>query len=83
MVVGEAGIVVVVGLIAGIAVGTAMAFLLVRVLRPLFVLDPGTTVAVGDVAGLAALVLAAALVSALAATAILRRLDPTSLLRET
>ncbi|HEY8217816.1 MAG TPA: FtsX-like permease family protein [Acidimicrobiia bacterium] len=83
LVVGEAGIVVVSGLVAGIAVGTAMAFLLVRILRPLFVLDPGTTFATGDVAGLAALVLAAGILSALAATAILRRLDPTSLLRET
>jgi ABC-type lipoprotein release transport system permease subunit len=83
MVVGEAGVVVVAGLAAGIAVGTGMAFLLVRILRPIFVLEPGTTFATGDVAGLAALVLVAGLVAALAATAILRRLDPTSLLRET
>jgi ABC-type antimicrobial peptide transport system permease subunit len=83
MVVGEAAVVVVAGLIAGIAIGTGMAFLLVRILRPIFVLEPGTTFATGDVAGLAALVLVAGVVSALAATSILRRLDPTSLLRET
>ena len=83
MVVGEATVVVVAGLVAGIAVGTGMAFLLVRILRPIFVLEPGTTFATGDVAAMAALVLVAGVVSALAATAILRRLDPTSLLRET
>jgi putative ABC transport system permease protein len=82
MVVGEATVVVVAGLVAGIAVGTGMAFLLVRILRPIFVLEPGTTFATGDVAAMAALVLLAGVVSALAATSILRRLDPTSLLRE-
>jgi putative ABC transport system permease protein len=60
MVVGEAGVVVLGGLVAGLVVGTGMAFLLVRILRPLFVLDPGTTF-----------------------PAILRRLAPTELLRET
>ena len=67
MVVGEAGVVVVAGLVAGIVVGTGMAFLLVRILRPIFVLEPGTTFATGEVAGLAALVLVAGVVSALAA----------------
>ena len=41
LVVGEAGAVVVCGLAAAIVVGTVMAFLLVHILRPLFVLDPG------------------------------------------
>ena len=83
LVMGEAGVVVAAGLLAGIAVGIGMAFLLVRVLRPLFVLDPGANVPVGDLALLVALVIVAAVVSTLAATAILRRLEPTTLLRET
>jgi ABC-type antimicrobial peptide transport system permease subunit len=82
LVVGEAGAVVACGLVAAIVVGTVMAFLLVHILRPLFVLDPGTTLPVGEIATLITLVLAAALVSALGATAILRRLEPAELLRE-
>jgi len=82
MVVGEAGFVVICGLVAAVVVGTGMAYLLVHVLRPLFLLDPGTTFPVGEIVALVALVLAAALVSALAATAILRRLEPAELLRE-
>ena len=82
LVVGEAGAVVVCGLAAAIVVGTVMAFLLVHILRPLFVLDPGTTLPIGEIALLITLVLVAALVSALSATAILRRLEPAELLRE-
>jgi ABC-type lipoprotein release transport system permease subunit len=82
LVVGEAGAVVACGLVAAIVVGTLMAFLLVHILRPLFVLDPGTALPVGEIATLITLVLAAALVSALGATAILRRLEPAELLRE-
>ncbi len=82
LVLGEAALVAACGLAAGVAVGTGMGYLFVHVLRPLFILDPGFTFAAGRVAELAALVAAAALVSALVATAILRRLSPTELLRE-
>jgi putative ABC transport system permease protein len=83
LVLGEAGLVAISGLAAGLAVGTGMAFLLVHVLRPLFILDPGVTFPAGRIALLAGLTLAATLVSALTATAMLRRLRPTELLRET
>ena len=58
------------------------AFLLVQVLRSLFILPPGVAV---PVSGLAALVLAtaaAALVCAVVALAMLRRVRPTEILRE-
>ncbi len=82
LVLAEAAVVVVCGLVAGLLVGAGVAFLLVHILRALFILDPGVTVPSGRLAMLAALVLAAALVSGLAATEILRRLKPTEILRE-
>jgi putative ABC transport system permease protein len=82
LVVGEAGAVVLCGLVAALVVGAGMAALLVHILRPLFVLDPGTSFPLGEIGLLVALVIAAALVSALAATSILRRLEPAELLRE-
>jgi putative ABC transport system permease protein len=78
----EAALVAVSGLAAGLLVGTGMAYLLVYVLRPLFILDPGLAFPAWGVGGLAALALAATLVSALAASAALSRLRPTELLRE-
>ncbi len=71
------------GLAGGVLVGSGLAYLMIRVLRPLFVLDPHLALAPPRIAILAALASAAALVSALAATAILRRLKPTEILRET
>ena len=56
---------------------------MVHVLRPLFILDPRLTLPARELAMLAGLAMAAALLSALAATAILRRLSPTEILRET
>lgn len=82
LVLGEAAVVAVCGLVSGIAVGTGMAYLLVHVLRPLFVLDPVEVLPVADVATLATLALAATAASALTGTAILRRLKPMELLRE-
>lgn len=82
LVLGETAVVAICGLVSGIAVGTAMGFLLVHILRPLFVLDPGVTLSLIATATLVGLVLAATLASALAATALLRRLRPTELLRE-
>ena len=82
LVLGEIAPVAIYGLASGLLVGVATGWLLVRVLRPLFILDPGPTVAVADLGGLAALILGAALASTLAATVLLRRLRPTEILRE-
>jgi putative ABC transport system permease protein len=82
LVLGEATVVAAGGVLAGLAVGVGMAALLVRVLRPLFVLDPSMPFPAADIALPAALACAAALASALAATAALRRLKPAELLRE-
>ncbi|HWT25005.1 MAG TPA: ABC transporter permease, partial [Solirubrobacteraceae bacterium] len=83
LVLGEAGLVALCGLAAGLAVGTGSAYLLVGALRPLFILDPPVTFPLGGVATLAGLAAAGTLAAALAATAMLRRLRPTELLRET
>jgi putative ABC transport system permease protein len=83
LVFGEAALVAVCGLAAGLLVGTGMAYLLVHILRPLFILDPGVTFSPGEIATLVGLAIAATVVSALAAVAILSRLRPTELLRET
>ena len=82
LVLGEALLVGVCGLAAGIVVGAGVGYLMVHILRPLFILDPGTVLPVGRVAALAGIAIAATLGSALAATALLRRLNPTELLRE-
>jgi putative ABC transport system permease protein len=82
LVLGEAALVAVCGLVAGLLVGVGIGSLLVHVLRPLFILRPEFTIPAGDLALLAGLALAATVISSLAATAILRRLKPTELLRE-
>jgi putative ABC transport system permease protein len=83
LVLGEAAIVAVGGAVTGALAGTAMASLLVHVLRPLFVLDPSLTVPMARIALLALLPAASALVAAAAGTLVLRRLHPAELLRET
>jgi putative ABC transport system permease protein len=83
LVLGEAALVALCGLVAGLVVGTVIGSLLVHVLRPLFILRPEFTIPAGDLALLAALALVATVISSLVATAILRRLKPTELLRET
>jgi putative ABC transport system permease protein len=82
LVLAEAALVAVCGLAAGLIVGSGIAFLLVHILRALFVLDPAVTFPAGHIAMLSILVLTATLVSGLAATEILRRLKPTEILRE-
>jgi putative ABC transport system permease protein len=82
LVLAEAGLIAVGGLAAGLVVGTGMAYLLVHVLRPLFILDAVLTFETGTIATLTGVAMAAALVSALGAAAMLRRLKPTELLRE-
>jgi putative ABC transport system permease protein len=82
LVLAEAALVAVSGLVVGMLVGAAMAFLLIHVLRPLFILDPEITFAAGRIVVLAGLAAAATIASAVTAVAILRRLKPTELLRE-
>jgi putative ABC transport system permease protein len=82
LVLGEAALVALLGLLAGMAVGTGMGLLLMHVLRPLFVLEPSVSFSAGDIATLIAVVVTAALASAGVAIAVLRRLNPTEVLRE-
>jgi putative ABC transport system permease protein len=82
LVIGEVALVAACGLAAGLLVGTGMAALLVHVLRPLFILDPGITFPAAELARLAVLLLGATLAATLAASAILARLRPAELLRE-
>ena len=79
---GEAAFVAVSGLLGGLLAGTGLGVLLVKVLQPLFILAPRTTIAVGDGALLAGLVLVATLISVAAALTILRALRPSEILRE-
>jgi putative ABC transport system permease protein len=83
LVAGEAALVTIGGLAAGTLVGLGMAALLVHVLRPLFVLAPELAFPLGDIALLAALALAATVVSSLIAALMLRRMRASELLRET
>jgi putative ABC transport system permease protein len=78
----EAGGVVVLGCLVGLLVGAGMAFFLVNVLRPLFVLRPPVLLPATEIAALAALVLGVSLVASLLATALVNRLRPTELLRD-
>ncbi len=82
LVLGEAAFVGGSGLLAGALVGTVLGLLLVLILKPLFILPPLATVPVGDAALLGGLVVAAVLLSGLAALTILRRLSPSEVLRE-
>jgi putative ABC transport system permease protein len=78
----EAGGVVVLGCVAGLLVGSAMAWFLVNVLRPLFVLRPPLLVPADEIATLAALVVGVSLIASLAASRLVNRLRPTELLRD-
>ncbi len=78
----EAGGVVVFGCVAGWLVGGGMAWFLVNVLRPLFVLRPPVVIPPTGIATLTALVLGVSLLASLAATSLINRLPPTELLRD-
>ncbi|HVF77898.1 MAG TPA: FtsX-like permease family protein [Solirubrobacteraceae bacterium] len=82
LVLGEAAVVALSGVVAGVLVGTGMAALLVHVLRGLFILPPSLALPVLQIALLAGLAGGATLGSAFMATAMLRRMRPTELLRE-
>ncbi|MDQ6810469.1 MAG: FtsX-like permease family protein [Actinomycetota bacterium] len=83
IVLGETAIVGLCGLLGGVAVGVVMGALLVHVLQPLFILAPSLAVSPGRIGVLAGLAITAIVLSALAASMLLRRLRPTELLRET
>jgi putative ABC transport system permease protein len=78
----ESFCVVVIGAGAGALVGAGMAYFLVTVLQPLFVLRPEIVIPGVDIAVLAALVLLVSVVASLAATTLIGRLPPGELLRD-
>jgi hypothetical protein len=82
LLIGETGAVTLSACAVGIVVGVGMAWLLVNVLRPLFVLTPTLVFPLGGVLGLVLLILAATLASAIAGSALIGRLKPTELLRD-
>jgi putative ABC transport system permease protein len=82
LVLGEAALIAICGLLAGVAVGVATAYLLVHVLQPLFILKPGFAFPVDRIAVLATLAIGMTLASAACAVTFLRRLNPVELLRE-
>ena len=78
----EAGTAAIAGCVVGVPVGLVMAFYLINVLRPLFVLNPPYLVPPGSLGVVLASVLIAAAVAAVAASALVNRLDATELLRD-
>lgn len=78
----EASTVAVGGAIAGLLVGTAMGYYFVTVLRPLFVLDPSYTLSFSALVTPVLLVFVATVLSSIAASRLVNRLEPTELLRD-
>ncbi len=78
----ESAGVAVFGAAAGLVIGVAMAFFLVRVLRPLFVLRPTVVVPPAEIATLIALVVGVSVLGAVAATRLVNQLPATELLRD-
>ena len=74
--------VAVVGAGLGALVGAGMAYFLVTVLRPLFVLRPEVVLPRADIVLLVVLVLGVSVIASLAATTLVRRLPPGELLRD-
>jgi putative ABC transport system permease protein len=82
LVLGEAALVAVGGLVSGLLAGACSGFLLVQALRPLFIVPPSFTLPASALAGLLLAVVAATLLSVGAALAALRRVRPMEILRE-
>ncbi len=78
----EAGTVALAGVVAGLLVGTAMGYYFITVLRPLFVLTPGYTLSMGAALTPVALVFVATVISSVAGSRLVNRLEPTELLRD-
>jgi ABC-type antimicrobial peptide transport system permease subunit len=82
LVLAETGLVVLCGTVTGVVVGAGVGYLFIQVLRPLFIVSPVVSLPTGSVIVLALVPALAAIVSALAANAALRRMRPTEVLRE-
>jgi putative ABC transport system permease protein len=78
----EAATVAVTGIVAGLAVGAAMGYYFVAVLRPLFVLDPRYVVPAAALLPPVLLILGATAVSATLGSRLVNTLQPTELLRD-
>lgn len=70
------------GTLAGLCTGAAMGFYFVAVLRPLFVLDPASTVRISTLGRPVAAVFLATVVSSVIGSRLVNTLDPTELLRD-
>ena len=78
----EAGTAAVAGCAIGVPVGLVMAYYLINVLRPLFVLDPPYLVPLGSLSMIVGSVLVAALATSVAASSYVNQLRATELLRD-
>ena len=78
----EAGTVVLAGCAAGVPVGLAMAWFLINVLRPLFVLTPPYVVPFGALGVILGSIAVAAGMTSVAASSLVNRLQATELLRD-
>ncbi len=78
----EAATAALAGCCAGVVVGLIMAAHFVSVLRPLFLLDPPYSVPVGSVGAVVGSVLAATVITSVAASSLVNRLRATELLRD-
>ena len=78
----EAGTAALAGCGIGVPVGLVMAYYLINVLRPLFVLNPPYIVPVGSLGLVVGSILVAAAVTSLAASSMVNRLHATELLRD-
>jgi hypothetical protein len=80
---GEAAVVSILGVVVALGVSTAMAFMFVQILRPVFTLPPDRiTFPVEQLASLAGLAVGSMLVCSLAAGVLLSRINPVELVRE-
>jgi putative ABC transport system permease protein len=82
LVLAEAALVAVGGLVSGLLAGACSGWLLVEALRPLFIVPPAFTLPASALAGLVLTTVAAALFSAATAMVALRRIGPMESLRE-
>jgi putative ABC transport system permease protein len=78
----EAGTVAVTGCAVGVPVGLIMAFYLINVLRPLFVLNPPYIVPIGSLSIVVGSVLVATVVTSVTASLLVNQLRATELLRD-
>ncbi len=82
LILAEAGTAAFTGCSIGVSVGLIMAFYLINILRPLFVLDPVYHVPLGSLSTILGLVLSTTGVTSVAASSLVNRLRVTELLRD-